>query len=264
MQQKREPETGVRAFGLSMAKFSVCVLAMAMAGCGLDVPASVLAAEEAAASTPPGGGSGGGGGPVVDGADGGVDSDAGTGDDGGAGFDASAPDDVPPTPPPGPGACPPTFDSHDFHDTYWKAADGSNSLTPLSSPGSFQVCDYSDPIPSDECEALGQLSTSGPHGDWCQLFTDSSRSMLLSLARGGLSGCAPTFIGHPFHDTYFRNGVSDFFDRGTDPGTFQVCDYDGSVTLSDCLAEPGAFDTGYCQAWADSSNTILNSLVLSR
>jgi hypothetical protein len=66
--------------------------------------------------------------------------------------------------------CPSQFGGHPFTGSY-------------DYSGAFHVCDYAGSVSNQECSALGAMFTAGPHGVWCQKFTDPSRSVLLSLAR---------------------------------------------------------------------------------
>ena len=162
--------------------------------------------------------------------------------------------------------CPITWLGHAYTDTYWRNGT-TDSPTPLTTPGSFQVCDYAGIVSDANCSAASAMLTSGPHGTWCQEFSDMSHTVLYSLARSS-TGCASDWLGHPFHDTYWRDSMGvDYHYPISSPGSYQVCDYDNTITATACTSAGAMIDSGsagtWCQQFTDSTNTVLNSLTLA-
>ena len=75
----------------------------------------------------------------------------------------SAPAAVPNT-----GPCPANWLGHNFHNTYKRDTQ--------------DVCDYADTVTDAECSGAGAMSTSGPHGSFCQKI-EQNGTILLSITR---------------------------------------------------------------------------------
>jgi hypothetical protein len=181
--------------------------------------------------------------------------------------------------PPDPVPCAPSWGPGTYHDTYFRDSTGTNFTYPIVGspvlPG-YQVCDYDASVTHSECDDLFGEISSEPilQSSYCQQFTDASNAVLSSIAFTPPvpvpSQCPPIWGPGTYTDTYFRDSTGTNYlypivGSPVLPG-YQVCDYDASVTPSECDGlwgfasfEP-ILQNSYCQQFLDASDGMLLSI----